>query len=236
MSHVRAVKVEELDLRFAPRPWLFAERRRAEIERHFAELKRTMPALWNGRVMLLHDWAIAQGRFTGAYFETDFASLLAWRDWGFPDDKVRNCFAQGALRAADGAFLLGVMGAHTANAGKIYFPSGTPDPEDVVGDRVDLDGSVMRELKEETGLEEADVAPLPGWHAVFAGPRIGMMKVLQSPEPAETLRARILSYLAGQATPELADIRIVRGAADLDAMMPSFIPAFLGEMWGRALS
>jgi len=146
---------------------------------------------------------------------------------------VRNCFAQAALRSADGAFLMGVMGAQTANAGKIYFPSGTPDLDDVVGERVDLDGSVMRELAEETGLSARDVEPAPGWHAVFAGPRVGMMKVLHAPEQASALRARILDFLAGQVAPELADIRIVRGPADLDRMMPSFIPAFLEAMWRR---
>ena len=56
---------------------------------------------------------------------------IAWRDWGFPDRAVRNCFSAGAIRASDGAFVLGVMGAQTANAGKIYFPAGTPDPSDV---------------------------------------------------------------------------------------------------------
>jgi 8-oxo-dGTP pyrophosphatase MutT (NUDIX family) len=231
MSNIRAVPVERLDLRYAPQPWPFAEERRSEIDAYFAAAKRTMPALWNGRVMLLRDAAVADGAFTGAYFDTDFASMLAWRDWGFPDPSVRNCFAQGALRSADSAFLLGVMGAHTANAGKIYFPSGTPDLDDVVGERVDLDGSVMRELTEETGLGASDVRPAPGWHAVFAGPRIGMMKVLDSAEPAHALRARILHFLAAEPAPELADIRIVRDRRDLDPMMPAFITAFLDEMW-----
>jgi 8-oxo-dGTP pyrophosphatase MutT (NUDIX family) len=231
MDDIRTVAVERLDLRFAPRAWRFSAERRAEIDAYFGALKRTQPALWNGRVMLLADWTLNDGCFSGAYFETDFASMLAWRDWGFPDTCVHNCFAQGALRAADGAFLLGVMGAHTANAGKIYFPSGTPDLDDVVGDAVDLDGSVLRELKEETGLGPGEVTAAPGWHAVFAGPRIGMMRILQSAEPAEALRARILRFLAGQATPELADIRIVRSPADYDPMMPGFITAFLGVMW-----
>jgi 8-oxo-dGTP pyrophosphatase MutT (NUDIX family) len=231
MSDIRAVAVERLDLRFAPRAWRFAAERRADIDAHFDALKRTRPALWNGRVMLLHEWALLDGRFEGAYFDTDFASMIAWRDWGFPDPLVRNCFAQGALRSADGAFLLGVMGAHTANAGKIYFPSGTPDLDDVIGDAVDLDGSVMRELIEETGLDVRDVEPASGWHAVFAGPRIGMMKILQSAEPATALRGRILDFLARQRTPELADVRIVRSPADYDPMMPAFITTFLDEMW-----
>jgi 8-oxo-dGTP pyrophosphatase MutT (NUDIX family) len=225
------VRIKRLELAFAPRPWPFAQERRAEIDAHFAAARHTMPDLWNGRVMLLHDWALADGSFQGAYFETDFASMLAWRDWDFPDASVRNCFAQGALRSADGAFLLGVMAAHTANAGKIYFPSGTPDPHDINGETIDLDGSVMRELAEETGLAADEVEPRPGWHAVFAGPRIGMMKVLQSAAPATQLRARILGHLGRQKQPELADIRIVRGPTDLDPMMPSFIPAFLHQMW-----
>jgi hypothetical protein len=231
MTGIRVVPLTSLDLRFVPRPWPFAEQRRAEIDTHFQALQRDKPDLWNGRVMLLRDWRIDEGSFTGAFFETDFAAMLACRDWGFPDDTVRNCFAQGALRTADGAFLLGVMGAHTANAGKIYFPSGTPDPDDVRGESVDLTGSVMRELAEETGLSPHDVVADSGWHAVLAGPRIALMKTLRSAESAERLRERILAELARQARSELADIRIVRGPADLDRMMPSFIVAFLTEMW-----
>jgi 8-oxo-dGTP pyrophosphatase MutT (NUDIX family) len=228
---LEVVPVERLELRFAPRPWPFAKERRADIDAYFAHLRGRKPDLWNGRMLLLHEWALADGLLRGAFLETDFASYIAWRDWGFPDAAVTNCFAQGALRAADGAFLLGVMGAHTAGAGSIYFPSGTPDPDDVNGGMVDLDGSVVRELGEETGLTLDDVAVAPGWHAVLTGPRIALMKPLQAAVPAAELRGRILRHLAGEAVPELADIRIVRGPADLDPRMPAFIAAFLRAMW-----
>jgi 8-oxo-dGTP pyrophosphatase MutT (NUDIX family) len=225
------VRLARAELRFAPRPWPFAHERRAEIDAHFARLMRERPRAFNGRVLMLREFAIDDGLLRGAYFETDFASFIAWRDWGWPDASVRNCFGQAALRSADGAFLLGVMSSHTLNAGRIYFPSGTPDPADIVGERVDLDGSVLRELTEETGLTAADVSLDPGWHAVLAGPRLAMLKPVRSPLQAEELRARILANMAGEAHPELADVRIVRGPTDLDEMMPEFIHDYLLEMW-----
>ena len=111
-----------------PWSWPFAEARRAEIDAHFAAAQRKRPQIWNGRVLLGRNAAFADGRLTADYFEADFASFLAWRDWGFPDTSVFNGFGMGALQAGDGAVALGEMAEHTANAGRIYFPSGTPDP------------------------------------------------------------------------------------------------------------
>ncbi len=137
---------------------------------------------------------------SGAYLETDFASMIAWRDWDFPDKAIRNCFPMAALRSSDGAFLLGQMGAHTATAGQIYFAAGTPDRNDIVGDTVDLEGGVMRELTEETGLSVADVSPEPGWFATPLGQRIALMKVVQARETATALRERIRAFLASSGT------------------------------------
>ena len=235
MSEITIVPIERLELAYAPRPWPFASERRAEIDAYFAALQRSNPALWNGRVMMLYEHAIRGTVFHGAYLETDFASMLAWRHWDSPDQRVKNCFAMGALRGSDGAFVLGVMGAHTANPGRIYFPAGLPDLSDVVGEQVDLVHNVMREVGEETGLAPGDVEAGQGWITVLAGPRIAQVKMLRVRETAAALRARILVHLASEAQPELADIRIVRGPADFDPMMPPFVTAFLTHVWAQNL-
>jgi hypothetical protein len=139
VTELPIIPLTHLDLRFEPAPWPFADERRAEIDAHFAKLRAEKPQMWNGRVLLLRRGEIAEGVLSGAYSEVDFASFIAWRDWDFPDRSVRNCFPMAALRSSDGAFLLGVMGAHTATAGQIYFPAGTPDRQDLAGDTVDLE-------------------------------------------------------------------------------------------------
>ncbi|MCF8475731.1 MAG: NUDIX hydrolase [Pseudolabrys sp.] len=227
MSDPTIFHVDRLELAFAPRTWAFADERSAEIDAYFAELQREKPAIWNGRVLLLHHQVVSKGVLYGKFLETDFAGFAAWRHWGRPRAGVRDCFAAAAVLSADGAFMLGVMGAHTANAGHVYFPCGTPDRSDVVGATVDFDVSVRRELKEETGLRVEDFTLEPGWTTVVDGAQIAQIKVMRSAEDAETLRARMLAHLASETQPELSDIRIVRGLADIDPAMQGFVVAFL---------
>lgn len=232
MRDITIVPVDRLELRIAPRPWTFATERRAEIEAFFAELRRKVPSVWNGRVLLLHHQVMADGVFTGAYLETDYASFAAWRAWGRPPAGVHDCFAAAAVIAGDGGVLLGVMGKHTANHDRVYFPCGTPDLDDVVDGRVDLDLSVQRELKEETGLAVNDFVAGPGWITVVDGALIMHVKVLRAAEAAEALRARVREHIARERQPELSDIRIVRGPRDLDAAIPPFVAAFLRWHFG----
>ena len=220
-------RVTSLDLPVQPWSWPFAEARRAEILAHFAEAQRDKPKIWNGRVLLGRNPVFSGGRLTASYFETDFASFLAWRDWGFPDKGVFNGFGMGALRCADGAFVLGEMGEHTANAGRIYFPSGTPDLDDIKGSTVDIAGSVAREVLEETGLAPADYHAAAHWDCVVSGAAVAMIRILDVDLTGEALRARIEANLAGQRQPELSAIHLVRNRADLTAAMPRFVAAFV---------
>jgi hypothetical protein len=225
-------RVSKLDLRFRPEPWPFADARRADIEAHFVAKQREKP-IWNGRILLARDPVFTGNRFSASYFEADFASFLAWRDWGFPDQAVFNGFGMGALHCSDGAFVLGEMGQHTSNAGRIYFPSGTPDLEDLSAGAVDIAGSVAREVEEETGLATADYRADTDWDCVVSGSAIAMIRILNVDISGEALRARIEANLARQNQPELSAIHLVRGVSDLTAAMPRFVTAFIEKQFAK---
>jgi 8-oxo-dGTP pyrophosphatase MutT (NUDIX family) len=225
---VRIEAVDAIDIDVEPYEWPFARECAADIEAHWRTLCIARPRLFNGRVFLFRNMEIADARLTGSCFEVEYKAFLAQRDFGYPDKTAFNCFAQGALRAPDGAFLLGEMAADTANAGRIYFPAGTPDPSDVRNGRVDLDQSVMRELTEETGLRANDITPALGWTVVFERQMIACLKPMRLNLDRATALARIADHIAREKHPELARVHVAATRADIDAhRMPLFIQAYL---------
>ena len=132
--------IDRADIALESWPWPFATDCSADIDRYFSELQSRRPGVWNGRVLLLNRYAIAERALRGACFETDYSSFITWRDREFADLSVYNFFAAAVLRAADGGYLLGEMASYTAGAGRSYFPCGTPEPDDVsAGGTFDLD-------------------------------------------------------------------------------------------------
>jgi len=226
------IALDDVEIAVEPRRWEFARERREDIDRHFAARRREQPALWNGRVLLLNRYAIEKSVLRGASFETDYASFLAWRDWECADTGVSNVFAAAALRSADGAYLVGRMAPSTSVAGQWLCPCGTPDPKDIsAAGNLDLSGSVSRELFEETGLDIGTFEAEPGWTLVRDGGSLALMKSLAARESAETLRARIMSYLAKETQPEFSEVRFLRSPADFDPAMPRFLTAYLARVW-----
>jgi len=229
-------RVAEIDARVSPFDWDFSRERADDIAAHWAQAVAKKPAMFDGRVLLGHMFDHAPdngGLLRSRYFETAFSAFLAYRDFGFPGGRVFNGFAMAALRSADGAFILGEMGAHTASAGMSYFPAGTPDLDDIVGDKVDLAGSVVRELREETGIEIAEGAIDPVWTIVRLGGRIACMRPVRLDQSAAEIAAKVGAFLAREKEPELAGMRIVRTMADLDRLIaPEFIRIYLAHEFG----
>lgn len=229
------VALDRVEARVEAFDWAFARERADEITAHWARLTVGKPSMFNGRIMLQHRAAIADGVFRAGYFGADYAAFLAWRDFGLPKPAIRNGFAMAALRAADGAFLLGRMGEHTANPGKVYFAAGTPDEEDVRPDgTLDLAGSVTRELCEETGLTLDEISVDERWMAVIVPGRVAFMRPVAVSWSAEDARALMLERIARQDEPELSDIVIVRTLADCAGYdMPPFMTSYLVHIFGR---
>lgn len=233
MSGLPIFEVNELDLRRDAHEWGFARERADDIRAHWDARRAQEPALYDGRVLLMFRHEIERrddGGTTlrGAYFETAYSHFLAWRDFGFPDREISNTFSMAALQSADGAFLLGEMAAHTANAGQVYFAAGTPDPSDVFDGRVDLRASAIRELHEEMGVSAAEAEIDDRWLVVYDPQKIACMKTMRLTIDAETAKARIEAFLAAETEPELAAVHIVRTLDDLEGKRtPDFMRAFL---------
>jgi hypothetical protein len=231
-ANVDIVELDRVDIAVEPFSWAYAADRHDEIDRYFTDLQRRRPGIWNGRVLLMSRYAIAGRALRGASFETDYASFITWRDAEFPDPGVYNFFAAAALRSADGAYLLGEMASYTAGAGRSYFCCGTPEPADIGGcGAIDLHDNLSRELLEETGIAIGELDAEPGWSMVRDRCFLGFMKRLTARQSAEELRERIRRHIAADKHPELADMRIVRGPADIDAGMPPSVVAFLEREW-----
>ena len=228
---IRIVKVRRLVCSLEQHRWDWAEQNTAEIDARWTAEIAKRPKLFDGPVLLAHRWSIGDGEFRCTFFETRYRKFMAAQRMDFPDTSVFNVFAMAALRSRDGAFLLGEMAAHTANAGQIYFPAGTPDRDDVKGATVDLAGSVLRELEEETGVAPHEVALLEECTVVISGQQIGCMQIVDLPWSATVATARIEAFLAKDAQPELARMHVVRSAADIvPEHMPAHDVAFLKAM------
>lgn len=207
----------DLSVEAGPHPY---ERRNAvAIDAHWQVEKTRNDALWDGRAMLFSRLALAGDRLRGACHEGRFATFLHWRRQAEKED-LRHAFANPVLVTSDGALVAVEMGAHTANAGLVYFPSGSFDPGDVRGGRLDVDGNMRREIAEETGIAIAGMPREPGYRLLDLTRGLAIVTRILVPWNAEETRRAIESFVAGEAEPEIARPVIV-ASADLSGLTVS---------------
>jgi 8-oxo-dGTP pyrophosphatase MutT (NUDIX family) len=214
--------IAKLDLRHTNDRWTFAERERARIDVHWETIAAANPALWNGEVLMCHTMVIDAGVLRGQFLTTDFASFVAWRDWGLPDQTISNVFGSAAVISSDGALVYGRMSRATLNAGKVYPPGGSLEPRDITADgTVDVLGSIERELAEETGLEARE-ARADGWIAIQDGPRLALVRALRFDAAAEEIAERVSRHIAEAVEDELDGVEIIRSRSQIDSRVPPY--------------
>ena len=209
------VKISATDLVLEAGALDFEVQNTAEIDAHWTGLTAENPVLWDGRVHFLTHISFTDGVLRARARQARFATLLYWRDQGFPEIGWHHAYGAAVLRASDGAYLLGRMAEHTANAGWVYFPGGALDPDDLVEGRLDTGHNIRREFAEETGLDPALARFAAEFVVASDGRRMAITKEVWLPWDAEESRARLLEAIASYSDHELAEILIVRDADDL---------------------
>ena len=223
--------IHEAKVTLTAKTWPFASDHAPDINAHWLRRTSEQPGLYDGVVLLLYNWSLSDGRFTGECLKADFKSFLFWREHGSPDPSVFDFFACGAVHSREGWIMVGCAGAQTAYPGAIFPPCGSLHPDDVSGTQIDLDASMLRELKEETGLSPslADVRP-PA--LILDRQRIVYLRPIMLARSANEIAKEVRSYLASVDEPELADIRFVRGLEDIDeAAMSRWALKYVREVW-----
>lgn len=215
---IRAEPVTALDLRCTGGGWAFAAENRAAIDRHWAETVAKNPRLWNGRTLICTRAAVEEGCLRAAFTATDYASFVAWRDWGRPDTSVVNCFGVPAVFSSCGALVIGVMSAATLNAGRAYPPSGSLEPHDVRPDgSVDIIGNMLTEFREETGIDLAALARPGPMVAIFEGPRLALARRYDMALSFAEIASRFAAHAAADPHAELAALEALRDGAETDS-------------------
>jgi hypothetical protein len=229
---IRAEPVTALDLRCTGGAWAFETAHRDAIARHWDKMVAANPTLWNGRTLICTQAAVEQGVFRAELAEIDYASFVAWRDWGRPDTSVVNCFGVPAVFSADGALLLGVMSPTTLNAGKAYPPSGSLEPKDVRPDgTVDILGNMQAELLEETGIDLAHAAPGP-MAVIFEGPRLAVVQRFDLALSYAEIERHFAAHAAADPHAELCAIEALRHSSQTDSRMPGYVAEIIRHFCG----
>jgi 8-oxo-dGTP pyrophosphatase MutT (NUDIX family) len=208
--------VQHCALNASSAPWDYAAHHAAQIETHWHQRHRENPAFFNGVIHVMDAGTVANGWFQASFKRTDFKSFLYWREDGYPEAGAYDAFGSALILSREGHVLLGRQRAGNINAGLDYLPSGFIDQRDVAADgTIDIAASIRRELAEETGLTQAEIVEQPGFLIVRVGPLVSMVRTFQSKLGSADLRQQILTRLARDVEPELADIVVITSRADI---------------------
>lgn len=226
VSAVRAFRA-----RVADETWPWAQDNAEEIARHWQERIAQRPSLYDGRVLVARELAIRDDVLESRHVVVPFSALLCWRDRAFPEAGACNAFGAAVVVSSDGAVLVGRMSAHTANAGSIYFPAGTPDLGDVQGDVLDIEGSILRELEEETGLGADHLHPSEERWLVRDGAIACCARRIDTGLSARELADLTRAHLLRESEPELDGIFLLHRRSEADPVaVPAYVRALLGEL------
>lgn len=227
-----------IEINVVPHTWRYAEEKAADIAAFWQRSVDANAALFDGIVHLLACFRNLDGTLSGEAFATRFRNFLYWRHQGYEDRSVWDAFGSAVLRSHDGGLLLGRQRPGFVNEGLYYLPGGFIDTRDVLpSGRIDFQGSVLREVEEETGLDASSLETVPGAIVTHHAQQISIGIELRSPLGSDDLRSQVLARINRVDDPELDDVMVATDRSSIKGLpMADFcrelVPFVLDEAKG----
>jgi 8-oxo-dGTP pyrophosphatase MutT (NUDIX family) len=216
--------VDAIDVRLDPGPHPFARDNAAAIAENWQREIAANPALFDGTVVLLSQLAWRDNRLVGRCHAVNYSTFMLWRKR--PENSgAEHAYAHAVLVAGDNALVAIRMGPQTVNAGRVYFAAGSFEPVDFRDGMVDVDFNMIREVREETGIDLSNARRGVRWHALSTASGTVIFRRYHVDEPADEVARRISAFVASETDPEIEGPVIIRHAADLpDGLSPHMKP------------
>ena len=218
--------VDKIDVRLDPAPHPFERQHLAEIDRNWLRERGVNPHVFDGKVALLSELSYRDARLAGRCHIVRYATFMYWRR-NRAAQNAGHAFAHAMLVSSDGSLVAIRMGAHTVNAGRVYFAAGSFELEDFRDGRVDVASNMRREVMEEIGIDLADAETQPGRRHYLLSTANGtvIFRRYRARLTANQLVTRINDFLATQEQPEIAGPVVIHSANDLpDNLAPHMVP------------
>jgi len=226
--------VDEIDVRLDSGPHPFERDNQAAIAENWRREMGAKPALFDGTVVLLSALSYRDNRLVGRCHAVKYSTFMLWRK-DRQGTGAEHAYAHAMLVAGDNALVAIRMGAHTVNAGRVYFAAGSFEPIDFRDGLVDVDFNMIREVGEETGLDLSGAERGKRWHALSTPSGTVIFRRYRVAEPADEIARRIRAFVATEAEPEIEGPVIIRDAADLpDGLMGHMQPLIEWHFSGKA--
>ncbi|MFQ0812939.1 NUDIX hydrolase [Brucella anthropi] len=228
MEQVRENTVYVIDgahVRVLPGPLSYAEQNSEAIALNWSRERTANPTLFDGEFYLAPQAELTDGLFRAGFQRTSFATLMHWRRDG-SQERPWHVFGVGVIVSHEGHLIAGRMSAHNAGAGRVYFPAGSIDDNDIVDGYVDYDANRRREVLEETGLDLHDARAEQQIHLVTGNRSIALFRRYYFDVSSRELVSRIEQHLSAAEEPELSEIIPVNSAGRMGDATPSYVRAF----------
>ncbi|MBZ9979416.1 hypothetical protein FJ527_05870 [Mesorhizobium sp. B2-4-18] len=216
--------VDAIDVRLDPGPHPFAVENAAVIAENWRGEIEANPALFDGIVVLLSELAYRDRSLIGRCHAVNYSTFMLWRKRR-ENSGAEHAYAHAVLVAGDNALVAIRMGPRTVSAGRVYFAAGSFEPIDFRDGLVDVDFNMMREVREETGIDLSDARRGVRWHALSTASGTVIFRRYHVDAPADEIARRISAFVATEADPEIEGPVIIRHAGDLpDGLSPHMKP------------